>query len=54
MLRNRGTGVNLTAANFVFLMDIWWNAAVEEQVRWRFTILQTSWKKREPALTTYL
>ncbi|NUN16503.1 MAG: helicase, partial [Myxococcales bacterium] len=30
-LRAGGTGVNLTAADHVFLMDPWWNPAVEEQ-----------------------
>ena len=26
-----GTGLNLTAADHVFLLDPWWNPAVEEQ-----------------------
>ena len=26
-----GTGLNLTAANHVFIMDLWWNFASEEQ-----------------------
>lgn len=26
-----GTGINLTRANWAFLMDVWWNAAVEAQ-----------------------
>lgn len=26
-----GVGINLTAANRVFLMDLWWNTAVEQQ-----------------------
>ncbi len=26
-----GTGLNLTAADHVFLMDPWWNPAVEDQ-----------------------
>jgi len=30
-LRAGGTGLNLTRANYVFLMDPWWNPAVEEQ-----------------------
>ena len=30
-LRAGGTGLNLTAANHAFLMDLWWNPAVEEQ-----------------------
>lgn len=30
-LKAGGTGVNLTAADHVFLMDPWWNPAVEEQ-----------------------
>jgi len=27
-----GCGLNLTVANIIFVMDIWWNPAVEEQV----------------------
>ena len=30
-LRAGGTGLNLTAADHVFLLDPWWNPAVEEQ-----------------------
>ena len=30
-LRAGGTGLNLTAADHVFLMDPWWNPAVEDQ-----------------------
>ncbi|KAH8095782.1 helicase [Aureococcus anophagefferens] len=30
-LKCGGTGLNLTRANHVFLLDTWWNAAVEEQ-----------------------
>jgi superfamily II DNA or RNA helicase len=30
-LRAGGTGVNLTAADHVFILDPWWNPAVEEQ-----------------------
>ena len=30
-----GTGLNLTAANHVFLLDPWWNPAVEEQAAGR-------------------
>ncbi len=30
-LKAGGTGLNLTAADHVFLMDPWWNPAVEEQ-----------------------
>jgi SNF2 family DNA or RNA helicase len=30
-LRAGGTGINLTAADYVILMDPWWNPAVEEQ-----------------------
>ena len=26
-----GTGLNLTAADYVFMMDPWWNPAVENQ-----------------------
>jgi SNF2 family DNA or RNA helicase len=28
-LKTAGVGLNLTAANKVFLMDPWWNPAVE-------------------------
>ena len=30
-LKAGGTGLNLTAADHVFLLDPWWNPAVEEQ-----------------------
>ena len=30
-LKAAGLGVTLTAADYVFLMDPWWNPAVEEQ-----------------------
>src|SRR6185369_14060053 len=30
-LKAGGTGLNLTAADHVFLMDPWWNPAVEDQ-----------------------
>ena len=30
-LKAGGTGLNLTAADHVFLFDPWWNPAVEEQ-----------------------
>jgi len=30
-LKAGGTGLNLTAADYVFLLDPWWNPAVEEQ-----------------------
>jgi len=30
-LKAGGTGINLTRANLVFLLDLWWNFAVEEQ-----------------------
>jgi superfamily II DNA or RNA helicase len=30
-LKAGGTGLNLTAADHVFLLDLWWNPAVEEQ-----------------------
>ena len=30
-LRAGGVGLNLTAANHVWLMDCWWNASIEEQ-----------------------
>ena len=30
-LKAGGTGINLTAANYVVLLDPWWNPAVEDQ-----------------------
>ena len=30
-LKAGGVGLNLTAANYVFIMDPWWNPAVENQ-----------------------
>ena len=30
-LKAGGTGITLTSANLVFLLDLWWNFAVEEQ-----------------------
>ncbi len=27
-----GTGLNLTAGSRLFMMDLWWNAAIDEQV----------------------
>ncbi|KAK2461535.1 hypothetical protein APHAL10511_005998 [Amanita phalloides] len=30
-LKAGGVGLNLTAANYVFMMDCWWNSAVENQ-----------------------
>ena len=30
-LKAGGTGLNLTAANYVLLLDPWWNPAVEDQ-----------------------
>ena len=30
-LRAGGTGLNLTAADHIFLLDPWWNPAVEDQ-----------------------
>jgi SNF2 family DNA or RNA helicase len=30
-LKAGGTGLNLTAADYVFLLDPWWNPAVEAQ-----------------------
>ncbi|NQD72844.1 SWF/SNF helicase family protein, partial [Sphingobacterium shayense] len=30
-LKAGGTGLNLTAADYVFLMDPWWNPATENQ-----------------------
>ncbi|KAF8338153.1 P-loop containing nucleoside triphosphate hydrolase protein [Cantharellus anzutake] len=30
-LKSGGVGLNLTTANFVFMMDCWWNEAVEDQ-----------------------
>lgn len=32
-LRAGGTGLDLTAANKCILVDLWWNSAVEQQVR---------------------
>lgn len=29
-----GTGINLTRANWCFMMDVWWNEAVESQGEW--------------------
>lgn len=29
--RAGGTGLNLTAANWAFMMDLWWNAAIDYQ-----------------------
>ncbi len=31
-LKAGGLGLNLTAANYVFMLDLWWNPAVEDQV----------------------
>ena len=30
-LRAAGVGINLTRANYCFLMDPWWNASIENQ-----------------------
>ncbi|KAG8832472.1 DNA helicase rad5 [Serendipita sp. 399] len=30
-LRAGGVGLNLTTANYVFMMDCWWNSAIEQQ-----------------------
>lgn len=30
-LKAGGVGLNLTAANHVFMMDCWWNAAISSQ-----------------------
>lgn len=30
-LKAGGTGLNLTAADYVFIVDPWWNPAVEDQ-----------------------
>ncbi|KAL7413539.1 SNF2 family N-terminal domain-containing protein [Mrakia frigida] len=30
-IKSGGVGINLTSANHVFLMDLWWNSAIEEQ-----------------------
>lgn len=30
-LRTGGTGLNLTCANKVLIVDLWWNSAVEDQ-----------------------
>jgi SNF2 family DNA or RNA helicase len=32
-LKAGGVGINLTAASYVFLLDMWWNPAVDEQVK---------------------
>ena len=32
-LKAGGVGINLTAASRVYMLDPWWNPAVEEQVR---------------------
>ena len=34
-LKAGGTGLNLTAADHVFLLDPWWNPAVEDQAAGR-------------------
>lgn len=39
-----GTGINLTRANWCFMMDVWWNEAVEAQAMdrskgWHFTLI---------------
>ncbi len=34
-LKAGGTGLNLTAANYVFLLDPWWNPFIEEQAKAR-------------------
>jgi SNF2 family DNA or RNA helicase len=31
--RAGGVGLSLTAASRVYMMDLWWNAAVDQQVR---------------------
>lgn len=38
-----GTGINLTRANWCFMMDVWWNDAVESQAMDRSTYLCLSW-----------
>jgi SNF2 family DNA or RNA helicase len=30
-LKTGGTGINLTAADYIFIMDPWWNSAAESQ-----------------------
>jgi SNF2 family DNA or RNA helicase len=30
-LKTGGTGLNLTAADYVIILDLWWNLAVEDQ-----------------------
>lgn len=32
-LKAGGTGLNLTSANYVFIVDPWWNPAAEAQAR---------------------
>ena len=34
-LRAAGTGLNLVRANHCFMLDLWWNAGVEEQAMGR-------------------
>lgn len=36
-LKAGGVGINLTAASTVFMLDPWWNPAVEEQVQDKIT-----------------
>jgi DNA repair protein RAD5 len=40
-LHAAGTGINLTRANCVFMMDCWWNQAVENQASKLPTIERT-------------
>jgi hypothetical protein len=39
-----GTGINLTRGNWCFMMDVWWNDAVESQAmdRSKYSIFLTS------------
>ena len=41
-LKSGGTGLNLTAADHVFLVDLWWDPAAEEQAVDRASIGQNN------------
>lgn len=42
-LKAGGVGLNLTAATYLFLMDSWWNPAVEEQAMQRVHRIGQNW-----------
>lgn len=50
-LKTGGTGLNLTAASRVLLVDLWWNSAVEDQA---FCRSYRRGQTRETALTRLL